>query len=50
MTAPQSLFDRVWARHVVVSNPGGEELLFVDRNVVQDGVSFMAFDPMRAEG
>ena len=30
MNAPLSLFDRVWARLVIVPNPQGEELLFVD--------------------
>ncbi len=50
MSAPLSLFDRVWARHVIVPNPGGEELLFVDRNLVHDGSTFLAFDQMRSEG
>ncbi len=50
MSAPLSLFDRVWARHVIVLNPGGEELLFVDRNLVHDGSTFLAFDQMRSEG
>jgi 3-isopropylmalate/(R)-2-methylmalate dehydratase large subunit len=45
-----SLFDRVWARHVIVPNPGGEELLFVDRNLVHEGGTFLAFDQMRSEG
>ncbi len=50
MSASLSLFDRVWARHVIVPNPGGEELLFVDRNLVHDGSTFLAFDQMRSEG
>ena len=50
MNAPQSLFDRIWARHVIVAKPGGEELLFVDRNLVHEGGTFLAFDQMRAEG
>jgi 3-isopropylmalate/(R)-2-methylmalate dehydratase large subunit len=50
MSAPLSLFDRVWARHVIVANPGGEELLFVDRNLVHEGGTFLAFDQMRSEG
>ena len=50
VTTPLSLFDRVWARHVIVANPGGEELLFVDRNLVHEGGTFLAFDQMRAEG
>ena len=39
MNAPLSLFDRVWARHVIVANPGGEELLFVDRNLARSACS-----------
>ncbi len=53
MNAPLSLFDRVWARHVIVpdvNHAGGEELLFVDRNLVHEGGTFLAFDQMRAEG
>ena len=50
MPAPLSLFDRVWARHVIVPNPQGEELLFVDKNLVHEGGTFLAFDQMRAEG
>lgn len=40
----------MWARHVIVANPGGEELLFVDRNLVHDGGTFLAFDQMRIDG
>jgi 3-isopropylmalate/(R)-2-methylmalate dehydratase large subunit len=50
MTTPLSLFDRVWARHVIAPNPGGEELLFVDRNLVHEGGTFLAFDQMRIDG
>ncbi len=50
MNLPLSLFDRAWARHVIIPNAGGEELLFVDRNLVHEGGTFLAFDQMRAEG
>lgn len=53
MNAPLSLFDRVWARHVIVANDsgaGGEDLPAVDRNLLHEGGTFLAFDPMRAEG
>lgn len=49
MIAPLTLFDRVWARHVIVANLGGEELLYVDKNLVHEGGTFLAFDQMRAE-
>lgn len=33
-----------------MANPGGEELLFVDRNLLHEGGTFLAFDQIRAEG
>ena len=50
MTTPLTLFDRVWARHVIVPHPQGEDLLYVDKNLVHEGGTFLAFDQMRAEG
>jgi 3-isopropylmalate/(R)-2-methylmalate dehydratase large subunit len=53
MNPSLSLFDRVWARHVIVANASGsdgEELLFVDRNLVHEGGTFLAFDQMRIDG
>jgi len=44
------MLDKVWAQHVIVARPGGEELLFVDLNLVHEGGTFLAFDQMRAEG
>ena len=43
----------MWARHVIVADgsaAGGEELLFVDRNLLHEGGTFLAFDQMRSEG
>lgn len=50
MNAPPTLFDRIWARHVIVANPNGEELLSVDRNLLHEGGTFLAFDQMRISG
>ncbi len=53
MHLPLSLFERVWARHVIIADgsaAGGEELLFVDRNLLHEGGTFLAFDQMRSEG
>lgn len=50
MKAPRTMFDKIWARHVIVPRPGGEELLFVDRNLVHEGGTFLAFDQLRIEG
>ncbi len=53
MNAPLTLFERIWARHVIVSDghaAGGEELLSVDRNLLHEGGTFLAFDQMRISG
>jgi 3-isopropylmalate/(R)-2-methylmalate dehydratase large subunit len=53
VSKPQTLLDRLWSRHVIVadpSNPGGEELLYVDRNLLHEGGTFLAFDEMRLAG
>ena len=50
MSEPRTMLDKVWAQHVIVARPGGEELLFVDLNLVHEGGTFLAFDQMRAEG
>ena len=50
MMAAQTMFDKIWAKHVVVPCPGGEELLSVDLNLVHEGGTFLAFDQLRAEG
>ncbi|HEV7823246.1 MAG TPA: 3-isopropylmalate dehydratase large subunit [Burkholderiales bacterium] len=48
--AARTMLDKIWAEHVIVSQPGGEDLLYVDLNLVHEGGTFMAFDAMRAEG
>ena len=47
---PRTMLDKIWAEHVIVPRPGGEELLFVDLNLVHEGGTFLAFDQLRAEG
>ena len=47
-TQAQTMLDKVWAQHVIVPRPGGEELMFVDLNLVHEGQTFMAFDELRA--
>ncbi len=37
MSAPQSLFDKIWARHAVVTRPDGAVLLLVGRHLLHDG-------------
>ena len=49
----KTLLDRLWSRHVIVADAngaGGEELLYVDRNLLHEGGAFLAFDEMRVNG
>jgi 3-isopropylmalate/(R)-2-methylmalate dehydratase large subunit len=46
----RTLFDKIWAGHVIVTSPQGEELLYVDFNLINEGQSFLAFDQLRMEG
>jgi len=48
--APRTLFEKIWQQHVIVERPDGESLLFVDRNLLHEGGTFLAFDQMRVEG
>lgn len=42
MTAPRTLFDKLWDAHVIVERPSGDALLWIDRHFVHEG-SFHAF-------
>ncbi|MDB5926900.1 MAG: leuC 2 [Betaproteobacteria bacterium] len=50
MSEPRTMLDKIWSQHVIVPRPGGEELLFVDLNLVHEGGTFLAFDQLRIEG
>ena len=50
MSQPRTLFDKIWSDHVIVTSPQGEELLYVDFNLINEGQSFLAFDQLRMEG
>jgi 3-isopropylmalate/(R)-2-methylmalate dehydratase large subunit len=50
MTGPRTLFEKMWSEHVIVVSPQGEELLYVDFNLINEGQSFLAFDQLRIEG
>jgi 3-isopropylmalate/(R)-2-methylmalate dehydratase large subunit len=39
VTAPRTMFEKIWARHVVVEGPGGHALLFVDRHLLHEGTT-----------
>ena len=48
-TPPRTLFDKIWAAHVVMQRDDGQTLLYVDRHLVQDG-SAPAFEMLRLRG
>src|SRR5262245_27200056 len=50
MTGPRTLFEKTWSEHVIMVSPQGEELLYVDFNLINEGQSFLAFDQLRMEG
>ena len=50
MSGPRTLFEKIWSDHVIVLSPQGEELLYVDFNLINEGQSFLAFDQLRIEG
>jgi 3-isopropylmalate/(R)-2-methylmalate dehydratase large subunit len=40
----RTLFEKIWDKHRIRSLPGGRDLLFVDRHIVQETTSAAAFD------
>jgi 3-isopropylmalate/(R)-2-methylmalate dehydratase large subunit len=49
MDAPQTLIDKLWAAHAIVTREDGAALLWIDRHYVHEG-SFHAFSQMGARG
>ena len=47
--SPRTLFEKIWASHVVMRRDDGMELLYVDQHLVQDG-SAPAFEMLRQRG
>ncbi|HEY4376288.1 MAG TPA: aconitase family protein [Acidimicrobiales bacterium] len=50
MTAPQTLSDKVWSRHLVASGSGEPDLLYIDLHLVHEVTSPQAFDGLRLAG
>jgi 3-isopropylmalate/(R)-2-methylmalate dehydratase large subunit len=50
MYGRSTLLDKLWSDHVIVVSPLGEDLLYVDFNLINEGQSFLAFDQLRIEG
>ena len=47
MTAPTTLFDKIWNSHVVSEESGGMTLLYIDRHLVHEVTSPQAFESLR---
>ncbi len=50
MSAPRTLTEKVWDRHLVRSSPGEPDLLFIDLHLVHEVTSPQAFDGLRLTG
>ncbi len=46
----KTLFDKVWAQHVVKTNDDGSTLLYIDRHLVHEVTSPQAFEGLRLTG
>src|SRR5512137_173718 len=44
---PRTLFDKIWADHVVTQEPGSPAVLYVDLHLVHEVTSPQAFDGLR---
>ncbi len=49
MSLPRTLFEKIWDQHTIVTNEGGQTLLYVDWLLCSEG-SIHAFNILRAEG
>ena len=47
MSAPSTLFDKIWDRHAILTSDDGQTLLHIDRHLLTDG-SFHAFNMLAA--
>ena len=50
MGRPRTLYDKLWARHVVRQDDDDSVLLYVDRHLLHEVTSPQAFEGMRANG
>jgi 3-isopropylmalate/(R)-2-methylmalate dehydratase large subunit len=50
MTAPKTLFEKVWQQHLVVEPAGEPSILYIDLHLVHEVTSPQAFDGLRMTG
>jgi 3-isopropylmalate/(R)-2-methylmalate dehydratase large subunit len=50
MTAPRTLFDKIWDAHLVETREDGTAILYIDRHLVHEVTSPQAFEGLRNTG
>src|SRR5499425_1383372 len=50
MSQPRTLYDKIWADHLVDEQPDGTCLLYIDRHLVHEVTSPQAFEGLRLSG
>jgi 3-isopropylmalate/(R)-2-methylmalate dehydratase large subunit len=50
MSAPKTLFEKIWDRHTVSQEPGSPAVLYIDLHLVHEVTSPQAFDGLRRRG
>ncbi|MEM7444874.1 MAG: aconitase family protein, partial [Pseudomonadota bacterium] len=47
MTAPRTMFDKIWDSHLVHEQEDGSSILYIDRHLVHEVTSPQAFEGLR---
>ena len=50
MSAPKTLYDKIWDNHIVFINDDGTTILYIDRHLVHEVTSPQAFEGLRMSG
>ena len=50
MSAPKTLFDKIWNAHLVHQQEDGTCLIYIDRHLVHEVTSPQAFEGLRTTG
>ncbi|MER2510467.1 MAG: aconitase family protein, partial [Amaricoccus sp.] len=50
MSAPKTIYDKIWDAHLVHEAPDGTSLLYIDRHLVHEVTSPQAFEGLRMTG
>jgi 3-isopropylmalate/(R)-2-methylmalate dehydratase large subunit len=50
MSAPRTLFDKIWDAHLIHKDVDGSSLIYIDRHLVHEVTSPQAFEGLRQTG